>query len=118
MSSIFPGFPFPFEEPEILGGAIAVQVIIADETLLWTITSGDSPLQTNVSRVETSKFAEGEIVTIKSVTEGGQLGSKSAVTVIVPTTGLPVLLAGVVQVGTCPFPEAPIPIEVLLLVHV
>ena len=34
MSSIFPGFPFPFEEPEILGGAIAVQVIIADETLL------------------------------------------------------------------------------------
>ena len=100
ISETVPGLPPPFEAPEILAGEVCVQVIVAVVTLLSTSISGDSPLQTNVSRVERSIFPVGSTVTIKSVSLPGQLGSSIAVMVIVPEIALPVVLLGTIHVGT------------------
>jgi hypothetical protein len=58
----------------------------------------------------------GLIVIVKVKTPGHS--PKLAVTVIVPETGAPVLLAGAVQEGMFPDPEVPSPIAVLELDHV
>ncbi len=95
---------------------VFVHVKLAPEGVLVKLCNGiESPGQKY--RFETTLVSGvGLIVTVKIMGVPGQ-PAKVGVTVIVPTTFIPVILAGAVQLVILPFPETGFPILVLEFVH-